>query len=100
MLLDLLRNDERYNLNPTVMPKVLNSTSSAATATARKKIYSQGGVCIISSQILVVDLLSEVLPVGAITGFLVMNAHTVSDVSNTGFALRLYRETWRTWCVQ
>jgi len=62
----------------------------------RKARYLKGGVLFITSRILVVDLLRQRLPGHLIAGFLIYNAHRVSESSTESFILRLYRDSNRT----
>ena len=43
-----------------------------------------------------IDLLTQRLPINAITGIVVANAHRVSNLSTEAFILRLYRNANRT----
>ncbi|KAI9218576.1 hypothetical protein BC828DRAFT_388220 [Blastocladiella britannica] len=58
---------------------------------ARTNAYRQGGVFLITPRILVVDLLSEKVPVAMITGVLVRNAERVAPMTTEAFILRLVR---------
>lgn len=60
-------------------------------ATERIEHYKANKCCFVTTRILVVDLLcGRVLP-KQIAGFMVLNAHRVSETSGEGFAVRLYR---------
>jgi DNA excision repair protein ERCC-4 len=54
-------------------------------------MYKSGGCYIITSRILIVDLLSDKINVPNITGFLVPNAHLISETSMESFILRIFR---------
>lgn len=58
----------------------------------RKQIYETGGIISITSRILVVDLLSEVIKPAEINGIFVLHADRVRETSNESFILNLYRD--------
>eukprot|EP00898_Chlorokybus_atmophyticus_P002162 jgi/Chlat1/2947/Chrsp2S04679 len=60
-------------------------------APERLSIYQAGGVIIITSRILVVDLLNSRIAPESIAGIIVSNAHRVNDTSSEAFILRLYK---------
>lgn len=62
-----------------------------AAAVVRKAAYSRGGVVLVSSRVLVMDLLTRRLPATAISGFLICNAHTVTEHGPESFILRIHR---------
>jgi DNA excision repair protein ERCC-4 len=68
---------------------VLNSNYTSAE---RGKLYRQGGCFSVSKSILITDLLSEVAEPRAITGFVVADAHRITDTSTEHFILRVYRQ--------
>ena len=51
---------------------------------------------IVTARILTVDMLCERVPIAQIGGLIVTNAHRVSDVSNMGFILRMFRQKNKT----
>ncbi|KAF1783833.1 DNA repair nuclease, XPF-type/Helicase [Phytophthora cactorum] len=55
-------------------------------------MYKRGGVFFVTARILVVDLLSNHVDPGLISGLLVNDAHHVTETSIEAFILRLYRE--------
>ncbi|PSS03224.1 DNA repair protein [Coniella lustricola] len=59
---------------------------------AREKMYATGGVFSITSQILVVDLLTNLLNVDKITGIVLLHADRVVATSLEAFILRIYRQ--------
>jgi DNA excision repair protein ERCC-4 len=61
--------------------------------TERQKLYAGGGILSITSQILIVDLLSGVLEPASITGVVVLHAEKVVATSVEAFILRQYRQT-------
>jgi DNA excision repair protein ERCC-4 len=52
---------------------------------------AQGGCLLVTSRILIVDLLDGKLEPHRITGFVVNQAHKVSDTSTEAFIVRIYR---------
>lgn len=58
----------------------------------REKMYARGGIFSITSQILVVDLLTNLLNVENITGLVVLHADRVVATSLEAFVLRIYRQ--------
>jgi DNA excision repair protein ERCC-4 len=59
---------------------------------AREKMYSAGGIFSVTSQILVVDLLTGLLNPETVTGLVVMHADRVIATSLEAFILRVYRQ--------
>lgn len=59
---------------------------------SREKMYARGGIFSITSQILVVDLLTNLLNVEKITGLIVLHADRVIATSLEAFVLRIYRQ--------
>ena len=70
-------------------PVVITNECSAAD---RVELYLAGGVLLVTSRILVVDMLSDRVPVEQLSGIVVANAHRVSESSNVAFIMRLYRQ--------
>jgi len=58
----------------------------------RLRAYRAGGVVIITSRILVVDLLTGRLPGAALSGLLVARAHSLGPASSEAFIARLFRD--------
>ena len=52
----------------------------------------QGGVLFVTSRILVVDMLTERVPIELVTGILVYRAHRIMEACQEAFILRLYRQ--------
>ncbi|XP_064605253.1 DNA repair endonuclease XPF-like [Liolophura sinensis] len=71
------------------LPKVITNEYNASD---RQSIYLQGGVLFITSRILVVDLLTDRVPIDHVTGILVYKAHKIIDSCQEAFILRLYRQ--------
>lgn len=59
---------------------------------SREKMYAQGGLFSITSRILVVDLLTNLLSPETITGLVVLHADKVVATSLEAFILRIYRQ--------
>lgn len=58
----------------------------------REKMYASGGIFSITSRILVVDMLTNLLNVEKITGMVVLHADRVIATSLEAFVLRIYRQ--------
>jgi DNA excision repair protein ERCC-4 len=58
----------------------------------REKMYAQGGIFSITSRILVVDLLTNLLNPETITGLVVLHADRIVATSLEAFILRIYRQ--------
>lgn len=58
----------------------------------REKMYASGGIFSITSRILVVDLLTNLLNVDKITGIVLLHADRVIATSLEAFILRIYRQ--------
>lgn len=82
--LEQLEND---NVKP--LPKVITNEISA---TERQNVYVQGGVLFVTSRILVVDLLTDRVPLDHVTGVLVYKAHRIVESGQEAFILRLFRQ--------
>ena len=59
---------------------------------AREKMYAQGGIFSVTSRILVVDLLTNLLNCDTITGLVLLHADRVVATSLEAFILRIYRQ--------
>lgn len=57
----------------------------------RHALYSSGGVYIITSRILIVDLLTSKIPTSKIAGILILNAHSLTETSTEAFIVRILR---------
>jgi len=86
MLGDLL---EARGVAPDELPVTITNESSAAD---RKNIYSRGGLVIITSRILVVDLLMQRVEPQRVAGAVILDAHRVSETSTEAFILRLLKQ--------
>ncbi|KAK4635214.1 DNA repair protein rad16 [Fulvia fulva] len=58
----------------------------------REKMYRRGGICSITSRILIVDFLSGLLDPATVTGLAVLHAERVAATSLEAFIVRLYRQ--------
>jgi DNA excision repair protein ERCC-4 len=76
-------------LPPESLPKIVTNETTPAQ---RIDVYRGGGVAMVTSRILVVDLLTRRLPPQAVAGMLVFEGHRVNEGNNEGFAIRLFRE--------
>jgi len=59
-------------------------------------MYAEGGCFIITSRIMIVDLLTSKVDILKICGFLVNDAHKVTETSMESFILRIYRQKNRS----
>ncbi|XP_063242959.1 DNA repair endonuclease XPF [Bacillus rossius redtenbacheri] len=75
------------------LPRVVTNEYSSSD---REIVYLEGGVLFMSSRILVVDLLKEKVPIANVTGFMVWRAHSILELCQEAFALRLYRQKNKT----
>lgn len=56
-----------------------------------------GGVHIVTTRILVVDMLKKRVPIDKISGIVVVRAHKVIESCQEAFVLRLYRQSNKVW---
>ncbi|XP_022100212.1 DNA repair endonuclease XPF-like [Acanthaster planci] len=77
----------------STLPKVINNEYGT---NERRDIYLQGGVLFVTSRILVVDMLTDRLPIDLVTGVLVFKAHKIIESCQEAFILRLYRQKNKT----
>ncbi|VDO52205.1 unnamed protein product [Haemonchus placei] len=75
--------------NAPCLPKVLNADISTKD---REAVYLEGGVQFLTSRILLVDLLTNRVPIKNVAGILVYRAHQILSSFQESFILRLYRE--------
>ncbi|KAE8891009.1 DNA repair endonuclease [Phytophthora fragariae] len=76
-------------LDRRLLPRVVDARINL---NERQQMYKRGGVFFVTARILVVDLLSNHVDPGTISGLLVNDAHHVTETSIEAFILRLYRE--------
>ncbi|KAJ3356340.1 DNA repair endonuclease XPF [Allomyces javanicus] len=60
-------------------------------ADQRQQAYLRGGVFLITARVLVVDMLSDKVPLHLVTGILIYRADRVTESSTEAFILRLFR---------
>ncbi|CAN8028378.1 unnamed protein product [Ixodes persulcatus] len=82
---------EADNANP--LPKSITADCSTKD---RNDVYLAGGVLFVTSRILVVDMLTERIPINLITGIIVYHAHKTLESCQEAFILRLYRQKNKT----
>ncbi|CAH1775707.1 unnamed protein product [Owenia fusiformis] len=71
------------------LPKIV---TNELAATKRHSIYMEGGVLFVTSRILVVDMLTDRVPMDLVSGILVYKAHKILESCQEAFILRLYRQ--------
>ncbi|KAK1930615.1 DNA repair endonuclease XPF [Phytophthora citrophthora] len=76
-------------LDRRLLPRVVDARNNL---NERQQMYKRGGVFFVTARILVVDLLSNHVDPGNISGLLVNSAQHVTETSIEAFILRLYRE--------
>jgi len=73
-------------------------TNESGQGKDRAILYERGGIFLITSRILIVDLLTHVASPVDIDGILVAHAENISDQSMEAFILRIYRTQKRWGC--
>jgi DNA excision repair protein ERCC-4 len=58
----------------------------------RVEMFKKGGVFCVTSRILVVDLLRHHIPINAISGLIILNAHQISSFSPESFIIEMFDE--------
>lgn len=90
-VLNATRDDEQLLLHELAgaaqPPVVINNETNAQE---RMERYLQGGVLLITTRILTVDMLCDRVPAALVSGLIVANAHRTS--TNLGFVVRLFRK--------
>ncbi len=66
--------------------------TAAIGASERQQVYRRGGVLFVTTRILVVDMLTDRLPIHLVTGVLVYRAHKTAESCQESFVLRLFRQ--------
>lgn len=79
---------EASGVPPEQLPVVL---TNEAGSSGRRATYEAGGVIIVTSRILVVDLLMGRLPPSAAHAMVVLDAHRVGGTSTEAFILRMFK---------
>ncbi|CAF0763664.1 unnamed protein product [Brachionus calyciflorus] len=67
-------------------------TTETHSQNERSQVYLKGGCFFVTSRILVVDMLTDRIPIDLITGILVYNAHKIIDSCQETFILRMFRQ--------
>ncbi|EEF31160.1 DNA repair endonuclease xp-f / mei-9 / rad1, putative [Ricinus communis] len=57
----------------------------------RLSLYTSGEICFITPRILIVDLLTNKIPVSALSGIIILNAHSLSETSTEAFIVRILK---------
>jgi DNA excision repair protein ERCC-4 len=103
MIINTNEAEEKYYLNKLkednvdyLPTKITNETHSVAE---RQTSYMKGGCFFITSRILVVDLLTDRVPIDLINGILVAKAHNIVDNCQETFILRLFRQKNKVFCL-
>lgn len=60
-------------------------------ANQRYSLYSSGSPFFITPRILIVDLLSQRIPVSSLAGIFILNAHSLSETSTEAFIVRIVK---------
>ena len=69
-------------------PRILTNKTNGEE---RRNLYNDGGCFILTSRILILDILQKRVNPDCVTGFLVYNAHRVTELSIEAFILRIFR---------
>lgn len=84
--------DSTAGENEWALPLRVIGGSEMANTTKRRAIYEEGGILSVSSQVLVVDLLSGIIAPNDITGIVISHGEKVRETSNELFIVNLYRD--------
>ena len=82
----------RMGVSEENLPRTL---SDVTLSNERAKLYADGGCFILTSRILILDLLQKRVQPSCITGFFIYDAHKVTELSIEAFIIRLYRRVNR-----
>lgn len=85
---------ERWGTPTHLLPTEV--TNESGQGKDRLALYKRGGIFLITSRILIVDLLTHIASPADIDGILVAHAENVSEQSTEAFILRIYR-TQKRW---
>jgi DNA excision repair protein ERCC-4 len=80
---------ERWGTPPHLLP--MEITNESGQGKDRLHLYDRGGIFLITSRILIVDLLNHVASPAKIDGMLVAHAENVTEQSTEAFILRIFR---------
>ena len=87
---ELIKNGLMHvGLLPNQFPSFITNEVSVQD---RVDMYMRGGCFVITSRILIVDLLDDRIDPSHICGFLIPNAHRITELSIESFILRVYRD--------
>jgi DNA excision repair protein ERCC-4 len=75
---------------PERLPGIISNKSNLL---ARRTMYIEGGCYFITSRIMIVDLLTERANASNICGFLVLNAHRITETSMEAFILKIFKDS-------
>ncbi|XP_078702726.1 DNA repair endonuclease XPF-like [Branchiostoma floridae x Branchiostoma belcheri] len=95
IVINTTQHEEEYlieELSVAGVSPLPKSVTNEYSITDRKALYLSGGVLFVTSRILVVDMLTDRIPVDLITGVLVYRAHRIIESCQEAFILRLYRQ--------
>ena len=79
---------KKMNVPEHDLPRML---SNVTLSNERAKLYADGGCFILTSRILIMDLLQKRVQPSCISGFFIYDAHRVTELSIEAFIIRLYR---------
>lgn len=99
-LILVLNSDEYEEKYFTKLLDSLHVRQASTNSTEREKVYLEGGLQFISTQVLVLDLLKNKIPAELITGVFVLRAHQIIESCQEAFALRLFRQKNKTGFVK
>lgn len=80
---------ERWGTPTDLLPTEI--TNESGQGKDRSVLYARGGIFLITSRILIVDLLTHVASPQSIDGIIVAHAENISEQSTEAFILRIYR---------
>jgi len=83
--------------SPDGLPKIIYGDMPVSD---RRTMYSHGGCFIATSRIIINDLLKGIVNPTQISGFLVYNAHRITETSIETFILRVFKQDNRTGFVK
>ena len=96
MIINTNEAEEKYFINKLKEMKIdylpTKITNETHSVNERTQAYMKGGCFFITSRILVVDLLTDRVPIELINGILVYKAHRIADNCQETFILRLFRQ--------
>ena len=99
LVIGLSEDEEQYfrtrihNEGIKALPKKVTSEYSS---NERKLLYLDGGVLFVTTRILVVDMLTDTMPIPMISGMIVARAHQTAESCQEAFILRMYRQKNKT----